>query len=321
MSLLRWRELAKRKSKLGDKINYTHDVITKHNIGQQATQKSLEKVFKPVTSKLDDVIESNLQIPKVPEKRVKKGMRGELEAPDYYPEVDPFEDMDVENIFEPQQQKQIPKEPPRYSEVFDTEGPDYATFTEEGEEEGEEDTDEDTEVEDESEDKITPEDFDLPSIVDVETELDKKKNKTTYLESIIAKATHERNRLKGFKSSNTKRYNAKKISFKEAHETNAQLDESRKVLTAYINENKKLLKTLQQKGSGIRRKHRGENVMFFNDVKQLLKKLELIIGEVLAGNTSIQMRNMGVAILDTLLKRSTINEQQYKQIYNLYFKV
>ena len=175
MSLLKWQELARSKSKLGDKINYTHDVITKHNIGQQTTQKSLEKVFKPVTSKLDAVIESNLQIPKVPEKRVKKGMIGKLEAPDYYPEVDPFEDMDVENIFEPQQQKQIPKEPPRYSEVFDTEGPDYATFTEEGEEEGEEDNDEDTEVEDEPEDKITPEDFDLPSIVDVETELDKKK--------------------------------------------------------------------------------------------------------------------------------------------------
>ena len=34
--------------------------------------------------------------------------------------------------------------------------------------------------------------------------------------------------------------------------------------------------------------------MFFNDVNQLLKKLELIIGEVLAGNTSIKMRNMGV---------------------------
>ena len=228
------------------------------------------------SSKLDDVIESNLQIPK---KRVKKVIRGELKAPDYYPEVDPFEDMDVENIFEPQQQKQIPNEPPRYSEVFDTEGPDYATFTEEGEEEGEEDNDEDIEVEDEPEDKITPDDFDLPSIVDVETELDKKKNKATYLKSIIAKATHERNRLKGFKSTNTKRYNAKNISFKEAQTTNAQLDDSREVLTAYINENKELLKTLKQKGSGIRgrgRKQRGDNIMFFNDPKKLLKKLGLL---------------------------------------------
>ena len=164
---------------MGDKINYVQNAITQNNIGQETSQESLAKVFKPVTSKLDDVIESNLQIPKVPKKRVKKVMRGELEAPDYYPEVDPFEDMDVDNMIEPQQQKQIPKQPPRYSEVYDTEGPDYGPFTEdEGEiteAESVEDTDEDTEVEDEPEDKITPEDFDLPCIVDVETELDKKR--------------------------------------------------------------------------------------------------------------------------------------------------
>ena len=276
MSLLKWQELAKSKSKIGDKINYTRDFITKHKIGQQTNQQSFARVFKPITSKLDDVIESNLQIPK---KRVKNVVKGELEAPDYYPEVDPFEDMDVENIFEPQQQKQIPKEPPRYSEVFDIEGPDYATYTEEGEE----DNDENIEVEDEPEDKITPEDFGLPSIDNVKTELDEKINKIRYLKNIIKNATYEKNRLKGFKASNTKKYNAKKISFKEAKATNTQLDDSRKVLTAYINENKELLKTLQQKGSGIRgrgRKHRGGNVVFFNDPKQLVKKLELIIGSL-----------------------------------------
>jgi len=61
--------------------------------------------------------------------------------------------------------------------------------------------------------------------------------------------------------------------------------------------------------------------MFFNDVKQLLKKLELIIGEVIAGNTSVQMRNTGVNILDTLLRMSTINRPQYNKLYNQYFKV
>ena len=61
--------------------------------------------------------------------------------------------------------------------------------------------------------------------------------------------------------------------------------------------------------------------MFFNDVNQLLKKLELIIGEVLAGNTSIKMRNTGVAILDMLLRTATISRPQYSKLYNLYFKV
>ena len=48
--------------------------------------------------------------------------------------------------------------------------------------------------------------------------------------------------------------------------------------------------------------------MFFNDVKQLLKKLTLVIGERLAWGISIEMRNMGAALLDTSLKSSTINK-------------
>ena len=39
--------------------------------------------------------------------------------------------------------------------------------------------------------------------------------------------------------------------------------------------------------------------MFFNNPKTLLKKLELIIGEIMAGNTSTDMRNTGVTIRDT----------------------
>lgn len=64
---------------------------------------------------------------------------------------------------------------------------------------------------------------------------------------------------------------------------------------------------LSNTGSGIKKKNkRGGNVIFFNNPKQLLEKLELIISEILAGYTSIEMRNMGVAILDTdtILKAS-----------------
>ena len=34
MSLLRWKELAKSKSELGNKINYVHNAITQHKIGE-----------------------------------------------------------------------------------------------------------------------------------------------------------------------------------------------------------------------------------------------------------------------------------------------
>ena len=125
--------------------------------------------------------------------------------------------------------------------------------------------------------------------------------------------------MKGFKANVTKKYKKGELSEVERQENNKRIDNTRVVLNEYIEH----FKTKLQTGSGIRgrKKHRGGNVMFFNDVKQLLKKLELIIGEVLAGNTSIQMRNTGVSILDTLLRMSTINRSQYNKIYNNYFKI
>ena len=42
-------------------------------------------------------------------------------------------------------------------------------------------------------------------------------------------------------------------------------------------------------------------------------------GVIIAGNTSIDMRNMGVAILDTLLRTSVINKAQRAELYKQYF--
>ena len=109
---------------------------------------------------------------------------------------------------------------------------------------------------------------------------------------IIEQAEFERRKFGGLKTKVTMDYKKKKISEADRQILNKRLDDKRAVLNKYINYHKKKLKTM--KGSGIKgrgRKQRGGNVMFFNDVKQLLKKLELIIGEVIAGNTSIQMRN------------------------------
>lgn len=75
MSLLKWKEVAKKKSELGNRINYVHDAIIKHDVGQQTSQESLAKVFQPVTTKLDDVITSNL---KIPQGKVRRGKKGKL---------------------------------------------------------------------------------------------------------------------------------------------------------------------------------------------------------------------------------------------------
>ena len=336
MSLLKWQELAKSKTNLGNKINEVRNTITKNSIDEQTSQSSFQKVFKPVTSKLDDVIVSNLKTP--PRRKPARKVIGDLEALDYDPEVDPFKEMDVEGMIEPPRVKPTPiqlptyseSQPPAYSESQTT--PDFGLFTEDemgrtrdDDEEtlypgsDEEGVDEETEFEVESEEELKAEDVDLPSLDEVKMELADKKNKKIYLSKITGKANNERNRLKGFKASNTKRFNAKKISEKEFKRNNKIIDDSSIFLSAYINENRKLLETFRKKGSGIRRKI-GGNVMFFNDPNKLLKKLEIIIGSKKAGNTSVELRNMGVAILDTLLKMFVINKQQYEKLYKTHFK-
>ena len=62
MSLLKWKELAKSKSELGNKINYLHDTITNNDISQKTSQQGFSRLFKPITSKLDDVINSNMDL-------------------------------------------------------------------------------------------------------------------------------------------------------------------------------------------------------------------------------------------------------------------
>ena len=51
----------------------------------------------------------------------------------------------------------------------------------------------------------------------------------------------------------------------------------------------------------------------------MLQKLTLIIAEMEAGNTSINMRNMGQTILDALLRSKHLNKQQYQQLVKKYF--
>lgn len=139
-----------------------------------------------------------------------------------------------------------------------------------------------------------------------------------YHQKTVKNAIYKRNQLKGYKASITKDYNQGKISSAERQLPMKRLDDARGVLNQYIKHYETRIKTMT--GSGVR-KQKGGNVVFFNDPKQLLENLELTIGEMMAGNTSIEMRNTGHAILDTLLRMSMINKNQYKKIVNNYFKI
>ena len=90
---------------------------------------------------------------------------------------------------------------------------------------------------------------------------------------------------------------------------------NQKEIKDYKKHYKSKLKTI--KGSG--RKQRGRGAYFFNDAKEMLQKLTLIIAEMEAGNTSLQMRNMGQTILDALLHSNHINKPQYRHLVKKYF--
>ena len=338
MSLLRWKELAKSKSELGNKINYVHNAITQHKIGEQTSQESFAKVFKPVTSKLDDVIDSDLNL-RMPQKRRRSLKKGEV--PNYGIDIeDEVEDMGLGDLFDeqpvlPQSEKQIVPKPPTYEEsladVLEGKKEIYIDpqYLSQDPQELPPEYDDDEEVdyalntEDEMSDILN--DIGIPDYENVEMVLNQQEMtpKTTkaYLNKIIKNANFKRKQLSGFKANVTKKYKKGEISEADRQVMNKRIDNARVTLNEYIKHYDTKLKTM--KGSGIKgrgRRQRGGNVVFFNDVKQLLKKLELIIGEVIAGNTSIQMRNTGVSILDMLLKMAKINRSQYNKLYNQYFK-
>ena len=332
MSLLKWKELAKSKSELGNKINYVHNAIEKHDIDQQTSQQGFSKVFKPITSKLDDVIDSN-QVLRMPRKKrpLKKG-----EVPDYGIDIeDEVPDMNIGELFEqpvlPQQEKQLVPKPPTYEESLQDilEGkkemyvdPQYFPQEPQLPPEYDDDDEIDYGLDDEDMDNEILNDLGLQNYDSVQKVLNQqemtKQKKKKYLNKIINAAKTKRNQLKGYKGSISKRFKSGLISEAVKQQEYKRIDNARVTLNAYIEHYENKIETM--KGSGMK-KQKGGNVIFFNKPKELIKKLDLIVGEILAGNTSIDMRNMGVSILDTLLKMSTINRSQYGKLYKQYFKI
>ena len=124
MSLLKWQEMAKSKSALGKKSTLFTMLSPRKGWVKKQVKLDLKKMFKPVTSKLDDVMGPSAasNLPR-PQKQPARRKKANLEGIDYFPDVDPFEDMDVEGLFDeavpPQAEKQIPAgPPPSYDEMI-----------------------------------------------------------------------------------------------------------------------------------------------------------------------------------------------------------
>ena len=328
MSLLKWKKLAKQKTELGNKINFVHDTILKNQLGEKTSQESFQKAFKPITTKLDDVVFRNLNIPRLTKK---------LGVPDYgiAIEDEDIPDYGLDDFFDeglgPENEKQIVPKPPTYEESLKDilEGkkqiyvnPQY--FPEEPQDmppEYEEDEEIDYALDEEDSANMILDDLDLSNYDDIEKQINQpemtQKKIKLYVNKKLKDAEFRRNQLKGYKTNVSKDYNKGKISEAQKTMDYKRIDNARAVLNQFIKHYENKVKMME--GSGL--KKRGGNIVFFNNVKQLLKKLELIVGEILAGNTSIEMRNTGVAILDMLLKTSKINKAQHEKLYKTYFKI
>ena len=333
MSLLKWKKLAKQKTELGNKINFVHDTILKKQLGEKTSQESLQKVFKPITTKLDDVAFRNLNIPRLKKRGRNRGV------PDYAVGVEDEDggipDYGLDDFFDeglvPENKKQIVPKPPTYEESLKDilEGkkqiyvdPQY--FPEEPQDmppEYEEDEEIDYALDEEDSANMILDELELSNYDDIEKQLNQpemtQRKIKRYIDKKLTDANIKRNQLKGRKSQVSQAYNKGKISEAQKTMDYKRIDNARAVLNQYIKHYENKVETIQ--GSGI--KKRGGNIVFFNDAKQLLKKLELIVGEISAGNTSIEMRNTGVAILDMLLKTSKINKAQHEKLYKTYFKI
>ena len=129
--------------------------------------------------------------------------------------------------------------------------------------------------------------------------------KLNSVDKVIKDAEFKRNQLKGYKAQVSRAYNKGKINDVQKQMEYKRIDNGRAVffnqyIGYYTNKSKSI------NGSGQKTK-KGGNVFYLNDPKQLLKKLEIIVGEIMAGKTSVNMRNMAVTLFDALLRTSAIN--------------
>ena len=344
MSLSKWKELAESTAKAGKMKNQLYDQITAERIKSKTGDAAITKSFR-----LDEIIEWLKGKPQKKGPRIRQIKRQDGGI-DYAPEVDPYEDMDVEGLLNLedyiplQEEKQIAPKPPKYPKyemdpsswqidpgmspppAYDdlsiAMGPDEslaieAPPDEEGEGEGEEDPQEANKILDH---------LDLPNYDDVELRLAEPEMTATKqrncLQHVIENAEYRRKQVIAFKSDATKKFKKGEIDAAERDRIHRNSDKFRGELNDYIKQYR--LKSKSIRGFGVqsqRGRQLGRGVYFYNDPKELLQKLTLIIGEMEAGNTSIEMRNMGVSILDTLLRSKAMNKGQYQKLVKKYFSV
>ena len=329
MSLLKWKAMADKRSELGKKINTVKETIKQISISDQMGEVEAEKLFKPITSGLKE-----LTAPKTPLRRLVTKRRP---IPDYGIEIGDDEevpDYGIEDPFgeqvQPQTNKQLVQKPPSYEDILEDIAsgekkmyinPEYMYETEDLPPEYEEEVP-DYAIIDEDAINQALYTLNIPNYATVDKILNQpemnEKTKKAYLNKIIKGAENQRKSAIGLYGNVIKRLKYGYISEPQAQYESKIHNDVRLMLNDYIKHFKKKISDIT--GSGFRNKRkRGGQIQFFNNPSEMMKKLELIIASMAAGNNSIELRNNGVAILDILLKNSILNKPQYAKIMKNYF--
>ena len=324
MSLSHWKRLAQRKTKAGQAVNELYDDITKEKIRSKTTDQAIAKTFR--LDRLDQIAEQTK-----PKQRRRVPLRPRVNADggiDYAPEVDPYEEMDVEGLLNledyvpPQREKQIAKKtqkPPQYEmdpsfwQIPDEPPPPY-----------EEDLEEE-EVLEEMDDNQILDQLDLPNYDDVEKRLAEPEmnyvRRQNYLRKVQKDAETRRKQVAALKTHAANAFKRGEITKEEMNEKYAESDRLQKPINELKVKVKQKLKPIIIKPPKLKAiaTKKGKGVVFYNNPQELLQKLAVILGEMEAGNTSIKMRNMGQNILDTLLENKSINKTAYGKLVKKYF--
>ena len=270
MSLSRWIELAQRRTKAGKAVNELYDDITEEKISSKTTDTAIAKTFR--LDRLDQIAEQTK-----PKQRRRVPLRPRVDADggiDYAPEVDPYEEMDVEGLLNlddyvpPQAEKQIAKAPPKYEmdpsfwQIPDEPPPPYNESPPYEEEEQPALEAPPEEGEDEA-NKILDQ-LELPNYDDVEKRLAEPEmnyeRRQNYLKTVIKNAETRRKQIAAMKMQATNRLKRGEISAEEEKQIFEKSNRLQGPITKFKLKMKQRMKSFKGKGA-----QKGRGVAFYNN--------------------------------------------------------
>ena len=263
MSLLKWKEMAEKRSELGKKINTVKEIIKQKTISDQMGEVEAEKLFKPITSELKE-----LTLPKMPLRRLPKKKRP---VPDYGIAIDDeVPDYGLEDLFGdqvlPQNDKQLVPKPPSYEDVLKDLAsgekqmyidPEFMYEPEDLPPGYEEEVPDYNILEGDAINQVLDE-LQIPNYDDVELQLKQEemndKKSKAYLKKVLKMVKEQRQILNGKLMNVKKKLKSGSITEADAQYKRKVIDDTRKVLTDYLNFHNEKLKNI--KGSGLKKKNK-----------------------------------------------------------------